>query len=240
MIFVSPKAQMKGRLEGDNIILGPTVIGEKSIVGKNVIVGYPGRRSVRTSKFSESFTIKNYDSISKGAKIGRNCVVRSGTVIYESVSIGDEVETGHNVLIREGSIIDDKTLVGSSTQLDGKVKVGKNVKIQSNVYIPHLTVIRDDVFIAPNVCFTNDPYPTSERLIGAVVEKNAIIGANSSIIAGITIGKNAVVGAGAIVTKSVPTDTVVVGAPACPYMTRKEYDEKRFRWENSGCSGKRR
>jgi acetyltransferase-like isoleucine patch superfamily enzyme len=216
MIFVSPKAQIKGHLEGDTTILGPTVIGEKSIVGKNVIVGYPARRSVRAFQFSESFSIRNYDLISKGAKIGRNCVVRSGTVIYELVSVGDEVETGHNVLIREGSVIDDKTLVGSSTQLDGKVEVGKNVNI------------------APNVCFTNDPYPTSKRLTGAVVEKNAIIGANSSVVAGITIGKNAVVGAGAIVTKNVPTDTVVVGAPARPYITRKEYDEKRLRWEKLG------
>lgn len=234
MIFVSPKAQIKGHLEGDTTILGPTVIGEKSIVGKNVIVGYPARRSVRAFQFSESFSIRNYDLISKGAKIGRNCVVRPGTVIYELVSVGDEVETGHNVLIREGSVIDDKTLVGSSTQLDGKVEVGKNVKIQSNVYIPHLTVIHDGVFIAPNVCFTNDPYPTSKRLTGAVVEKNAIIGANSSVVAGITIGKNAVVGVGAIVTKNVPTDTVVVGAPARPYITRKEYDKKRLRWEKLG------
>jgi len=117
--------------------------------------------------------------------------------------------------------------------LDGTVKLGKNVKIQSNVYIPHMTVVGDEVFIAPNVCFTNDPYPTSKRLTGAVVEKNAIIGANSSILAGVKIGKNAVVGAGAVVTKNVPDDTVVIGAPAHPCMTRKEYDEKRLRWEEA-------
>ncbi|NIR86677.1 N-acetyltransferase [Candidatus Bathyarchaeota archaeon] len=233
MIFLSSKARVKGRLEGENIILGPTVIGENSLIGKNVIVGYPARKSFKSFQFPESFSIEKYDLISKGAKIGRNCVVRSGTIIYETVSIGDGVETGHNVLIRDGSLVGEKTLIGSSTQLDGTVKVGKNVNIQSNAYLPHLTVIGNGVFIAPNVCFTNDPYPTSKRLTGALVGKNAIIGANSSIMAGVRIGKNAVVGAGAVVTKNVPANTIVIGAPARPYMTRKEYEEKRLRWEKA-------
>jgi len=64
-----------------------------------------------------------------------------------------------------------------------------------------------------------------------VVKKKAIICANSSIMAGVTIGENAVVGAGAVVTKNVLANTVVIGAPARPYLTRKEYDEKRMRWE---------
>lgn len=234
MIFVSSKARVEGRLEGENIILGPTVIGENSLVGRNVIVGYPARKSIKGFQFPSPFSIEKYDSISKGAKVGRNCIIRSGTVIYEIASIGDGVETGHNVLIREGSVVGEKTLIGSSTQLDGTVKVGKNVKVQSNVYIPHLTVIGDGVFIAPNVCFINDPYPTSKRLTGAVVEKNAIIGANSSIMAGVRIGENAVVGAGAVVTRNVPANTVVMGVPARPYMKRKEYDKKRLRWEKTG------
>jgi len=52
-------------------------------------------------------------------------------------------------------------------------------------------------------------------------------------MAGIKIGENAVVGAGAVVTKNVPANTVVIGAPAHPYMTRKEYDKKRLRWEEA-------
>jgi acetyltransferase-like isoleucine patch superfamily enzyme len=198
-----------------------------------VIVGYPAGRSIRAFRFTEPFDIGKYELISRGAKVGRDCVIRSGTVIYETATVGDGVETGHNVLIREGSAIGERSRIGSSTQLDGTVKIGRDVNIQSNVYLPHLTVVGDGAFIAPNVCFTNDPYPPSERLAGVIVEKNAIIGANACIVAGVRIGENSVVGAGSVVTKDVPANTMVVGVPARYHATRREYEEKKRVWEEA-------
>ncbi|MCW4020939.1 MAG: N-acetyltransferase [Candidatus Bathyarchaeota archaeon] len=226
-IFVSRKAQVDGHFEGDAIILGETVIGSGTLIGKEVIVGYPVEKTLRSFAFSRPFNIKKYDALSKGAKIGEDCIIRSGTVIYETATLGNKVRTGHNVLVREGSVVGEETLIGSSVKLDGAVKIGRRVQIQSNAYLPHLTIIEDDVFIAPNVCFTNDPYPQSKRLAGVVAERNSIICANATLIAGVKIGKNAVVGAGAVVTKDVPPDSVVLGNPARFHMTRKEFDEKR-------------
>lgn len=231
MHFVSSKARVKGFFEGENIVLGPSTIGINSIIGRNVIVGYPVKKSLQAFTFSSEFNIEKFDKISRGAKIGRNCIIRSGTVIYETASISDWVETGHNVLIREGSVIGDKTRIGSSTQLDGAVNIGRNVSIQSNVYLPHLTVIEDDVFLAPNVVFTNDPYPPSQRRVGIVVEKDAVVGANAVIVARVKIGEGSVVSAGGTVTKDVPPHTIVMGAPARVYATREEYDKKRAKWE---------
>lgn len=233
MHFVSPKARVKGFLEGENVVLGSSIIGADSLIGRNVIVGYPVRKSLQSSKFSKDFGIEKLDEVSRGTKIGRNCIIRSGTVIYEDASIGNQVETGHNVLIREGSVIGDKTRIGTSTQLDGTVKIGRNVSIQSNVYLPHLTVIEDNAFLAPCVVITNDPYPPSQRRIGITVEKEAVIGANAIIIARVRIGEGSVVSAGAIVTKDVPPRKVVMGAPARVYATREEYDIKKAKWERS-------
>jgi acetyltransferase-like isoleucine patch superfamily enzyme len=228
--YISKKAKNEGFIEKGAVILGETSIGLGTLIGKNVIIGYPAEKSLRTLKLPNEFDAGSYDTVSRGSKIGMNCIIRSGTVIYESVELGNSVRTGHNVLVREGSTVGDGTLVGSSSKLDGAVKVGKEVKIQSNAYLPHLTVIEDGVFIAPNVCFTNDPYPQSERLIGVIVERNAVICANATLLPGIRIGKSAVVGAGAVVTKDVTPESVVVGNPARFLMTRKEFEEKKSKW----------
>jgi len=234
MNFVSPKARVRGCLEGENVILGPTRIGAGALIGRGVIVGYPVKKALEDFSFpTKRFSIGDYDSVSRGAKIGDNCVVRSGTVVYETATLKNEVETGHNVLIRDGSVVGEKSHIGSSTQLDGAVNIGKNVNIQSNVYLPHLTTVKDGVFVAPNVCVTNDPYPVSKRLTGVVIERGAVIGANATLLAKVRIGEGAVVGAGSVVTKDVSQHTVVTGNPARFYSTREEYEKKRALWERN-------
>jgi len=231
MQFISSKARVKGFFEGESIVLGPSTIGAKSLIGRNVIVGYPVKRKIQDFPFSKSFSIEEFDRTSAGSKIGSNCIIRSGTTIYEKSAIGDWVETGHNVLIREGCTLGDRTRIGSSAQLDGTVSIGKSVSIQSNAYLPHLTVVEDDAFIAPNAVFTNDLYPPSGRRIGVVVGKGAVIGANACIVAPARIGEGSIVGAGSLVTKDVPPGIVVLGAPAKPYISKSEYNTKKVKWE---------
>ncbi|MEM0274673.1 MAG: DapH/DapD/GlmU-related protein [Nitrososphaerota archaeon] len=57
--------------------------------------------------------------------------------------------------------------------------------------------------------------------------REVIIGANSTIIAGVTIGDRVVIAAGSTVTKDVPSSKVVKGVPAKEYMDRDEYEEKK-------------
>jgi maltose O-acetyltransferase len=47
-----------------------------------------------------------------------------------------------------------------------------------------------------------------------VIEENVWIGGSAILLPGVTVGRNAVVGAGAVVTRNVPANTVVVGNPA--------------------------
>jgi len=236
-MFISKRASFhRVLLEGENVILGPSSIGDGSILGRGVILGYPCRSSLREkldwSKVKD-FDPEIYDSISNGARLGDSSTVRPGTVIYEKVLAGNNLETGHNVLIREDTTIGDHVQVGSSTIIDGKASIGHRVNIQSRVYLPPMTVVEDDVFVAPCVTVTNDRYPPSRRLTGVTLKRGAVIGSNAVLMAGITVGEEAVVAAGAIVTRDVSPKTVVMGIPARPKMTVVEYRRKRQNYEKT-------
>ena len=58
-----------------------------------------------------------------------------------------------------------------------------------------------------------------------VIEDNVWIGGRAVVLPNVTIGRNAVVGAGAVVTRDVPSNTVVVGNPAT---VSREIDQRRF------------
>lgn len=101
----------------------------------------------------------SYKRFSKEPIVGKNPLIRSNTVIYNDVVIGDDFRTGHNVLVRENTTIGDDVLIGTNTVIEGNCVLGDNISIQSNVYIPSNSIIEDNVFIGPCTCFTNDRYP---------------------------------------------------------------------------------
>ena len=102
--------------------------------------------------------------------------------------------------------------------VENDVVVGDRVTVKSGVQLWDGVRLADDVFVGPNVTFTNDPFPRSKAYPAAFPETNvgpgASLGANATILPGRTIGRDAMVGAGAVVTKDVPPNAIVVGNPA--------------------------
>lgn len=222
-MFVSKRAEIQCFFEGEAKIFGPSYIGSMSIIGDNVTVGYPVRKKILSLERKD---LESYDSVSAGSRIGRSCIIRSNTILYEGVELGDCVETGHGVLIREGTTVGDGTRIGTHSVIDGNVKIGRNTNIQTGVYLPPGTVIGSGVFLGPYVTVTNDRYPPTPKISGVIIEDDAIIGCRAVLIAGVKIGKKAVVAAGAVVTKDVAPGAVVMGVPAKVAMRREDYDRK--------------
>ncbi len=157
-----------------------------------------------------------YSPNSKPPVIGKNYTIRSNSIIYNDVVIGDNFRTGHNVVIRENTNIGDDVLIGTNTVIEGDVIIGNDVSIQSNVYIPTNSVIEDNVFIGPCACFTNDKYPVriNYELQGPKVRRGASIGGNTTFLSNVEVGEGSIVAAGAIVIHSVPPFYLAIGTPA--------------------------
>jgi len=152
--------------------------------------------------------------------------------VGKNVKIGKNVRMWHFTYVGDGAEIGDNTKIGSLVHIDYDVKIGSDCKIEGMVYIPPLTRIGDRVFVGPGAIFTNDPYPMSDKMVGVVVEDDAIVCAGAVLRPGITVGARSVVGMGAVVTQDVPPDVVVYGNPAHVKYSKTVYLKKKTEWES--------
>jgi len=146
-------------------------------------------------------------------------------------SISDDVRFGNNVRLSKfinlyGCSIGDNTKIGSFVEVQKNAVIGSNCKISSHTFICEGVIIKDNVFIGHNVTFINDTYPRATNPDGSLqteadwsvepttVESGVSIGSSATILSNVTIGGNSIVGAGSVVTKNIPSDTIVAGNPA--------------------------
>lgn len=138
--------------------------------------------------------------------------------LVESENIGENTRVWAFAHILPGAKIGADCNICDHVFIENDVIVGDRVTVKCGVQLWDGLRIENDVFIGPNVSFTNDKFPRSkkypEKFLNTVVWDGASIGANATILAGITIGKKAMVGAGAVVTRDVPPNAVVMGNPA--------------------------
>ncbi|NWF64276.1 MAG: transferase [Chloroflexi bacterium] len=186
---------------------------ETSIVFPHVIWGGAyqiGHFCVVAQPFNGSETVETY--------IGAGANIRSHSVIYAGNRIGRNFQTGHGVMIRELNQIGDNVSIGTHSIVEHHVVIGHGVRVHSNVFIPEYCVLEDECWIGPAVVMTNAVYPRSknvkENLAGAIIEKGAKIGAGAVLLPGVRIGRNALIGSGAVVTRDVEENGVVVGNPS--------------------------
>ncbi|MDP4644904.1 MAG: N-acetyltransferase, partial [Opitutales bacterium] len=119
------------------------------------------------------------ESIGAGTSVWQFCVV------LPEAKIGSECNICSHCLIENDVIVGDRVTVKCGVQLWDGLRV------------------EDDVFIGPNVTFTNDKQPRSKQYPDefpkTMIRRGASIGANATILPGIEIGEGAMVGAGAVV-----------------------------------------
>src|SRR3990167_7758288 len=140
--------------------------------------------------------------------------------IVESKSIGSNTRIWAYAHIMKGAIIGSNCNIGHGAFIETGARIGNNVVVKNGVSVWEGVEIQDDVFIGPNVVFTNDLNPRVKsikpkfKLLKTKIEKGASLGANCTILPGVVVGKYSMVGAGSVVTGNAPDFTLFVGVPA--------------------------
>lgn len=123
--------------------------------------------------------------------IGRRSVVESFSCINNAV--GDVV-------------IGDHTRIGLHSTVIGPVTIGSHVNLAQGITISAL----NHNFADPSLPIDAQGVSTSQ----IVIEDDVWIGANAVVLPGVRIGRHSVVAAGAVVTRDVPSGSLVAGVPA--------------------------
>lgn len=155
--------------------------------------------TAREAAAREGVFVHTHALVEPGARIG------AGTRVWAFAHVLPGAQIGEECNICDGVFVESDVVVGNRVTVKCGVQLWDGVRLQ------------DDVCIGPNVTFTNDAFPRSKQPFKCettVVHHGASIGANATILPGVTIGRNAMVGAGAVVTKDVPPNAIVVGNPA--------------------------
>ena len=148
--------------------------------------------------------------------------------LVESDQIGADSRVWAYAHVLAGARIGARCNICDHAFVESAAVVGNNVTVKNNVCLWDGITLEDDVFVGPNVAFTNDRYPRSARMpearrryaspsqwrVETIVERGASIGANATILPGVRVGRYAMVGAGAVVTGDVAPFALVVGSPA--------------------------
>jgi UDP-2-acetamido-3-amino-2,3-dideoxy-glucuronate N-acetyltransferase len=140
------------------------------------------------------------------------------TALVASKAIGDGTRIWAFVNILAGARIGRDCNICDRCFIENDVVLGDRVTVKCGVSLYDALTLEDDVFVGPDVTFSNDPRPRSGRHLAeysrTFVREGASLGSGATLLPGVTIGRFAMVGAGSLVTRDVADFALVYGSPA--------------------------
>lgn len=157
-------------------------------------------------------------TVAAGCVLGPNTIVRDTVIgagchveasVLEGAHLAEDVHVGPFAHLRAGARLERGVHMGNFGEVKNST-LGPGVKMGHFSYIGDATLGPEVNVGAGAITCNFDGVKKNHTDIG----EGAFIGSDTLLVAPVTVGAGARTGAGAVVTKSVPPDTLAVGMPA--------------------------
>jgi bifunctional UDP-N-acetylglucosamine pyrophosphorylase/glucosamine-1-phosphate N-acetyltransferase len=171
----------------DTTILPNTYLHGQTVIGEGNVIGP--------------------NTIIRDSKIGNGCKVLAS--VLEGAVLEDDVDMGPFARLRKGAHLKSHVHMGNFGEVKDST-LHEGVKMGHFSYIGNATIGARTNIGAGTITANYD----GEKKHPTEIGEDAFIGSDTMLIAPLKLGDGARTGAGAVVTKNVPEDTLVVGMPA--------------------------
>jgi len=159
--------------------------------------GHLGKKIIKYSDLLKNkrdhaiFVGLGYKNLNKDREMIFNRVLNDG---FNVLTLSPRFKSNEVITIGRNCLV----LAGAAIQ--PHASIGDNVFIWSGATVCHHAILSSHIWVTAGATISGN----------AFVGNNVFLGANSTIVAGIEIGRNCFIGAGALVSKSLPENSVVI------------------------------